>query len=126
MRVKNKLTGNTSHVKNNDRDTLFGIKMGLLEVVDSTPDYKTGDVVHVPGRGVFPAMQPADLTPRWSVTENRAGNYQITLTRGNTVLRFDGYPKDAANCFDIPTPKHILADYKANKVMTSEDRFRAG
>lgn len=124
MQVKNKLTGHVSHVRNNDRDTLFGIKMGLLEIVDATPDHKTGDVIHVPGVGIFPAMQPSDLTPRWAVQANAGGNYQITLTRGSTVLRFDGYPNEAANCFDIPTPKHILADYKTNKVMTADDKFR--
>ena len=125
MQVRNKLTGHVSHVRNNDRDTLFGIKMGLLAIVDSTPDHKTGDVVHVPGVGVFPAMAPADLTPRWAVQPNRAGNYQIVLTIGNQVQCFDGYPKDSANCFAIPTPKHVMADYAANKVMSAEDRFNA-
>ncbi len=71
MQVKNKLTGDTTHVKNNDATIQALIKLGILVVVDDTP--APGEWVRTQNGAVIPAGEAAPV-PRWYVGTMSAGS----------------------------------------------------
>ncbi len=103
MQVRNKLTGATTHVKNNDTTIQALLKLGVLEVVANDP----GDWIKTPNGAVVPMMAPPPA-PKWSVAlvgatkPDKVGELgdttripAIVFEIGNTVYeRYVGPPKD--------------------------------
>jgi hypothetical protein len=98
MQVRNKITGDTTHVKNNDATIQALIKLGILEVVDASP--APGEWVRAQNGAMIPASEPAPV-PQWTVSTIQFGvNPEaipaIVFRVGtHTYEHFTGDPKDA-------------------------------
>ena len=120
MKVRNKLTGEESHVCNNDSGILMLLKQGFIEVVDATPDPKTRDVVNT-GRGIFPAMEPPKpVATEWGVgfTTHKGAHLHAITGRCNGCQRsyvYDGSPERVGafvHCGKSErVPKHVMIAY---------------
>lgn len=143
MQVKNKLTGDTTHVKNNDATIQALIKLGILVVVDDTP--APGEWVRTQNGAVIPAGEAAPV-PRWYVGTMSAGSTDnlgramdavkipcVVFEVGTTIFeRFCGTPENLkdGHAFGRRTvPANIIEAYEkahaAHYKTSTKEMFKA-
>ncbi len=120
MKVRNKLTGaTTDHVRRNNETILTLVKLGVLEIVDDTPE--PGEMIRTGNGAVLPAMERAPQ-PRWSVAQipvnhvNTRRVVAIVFEVGITVHEaFTGEPETIKSCggrfSKANVPADILKEY---------------
>ena len=120
MKVRNVVTKEETHVCNNDPAILKMIKLGLLQIVDATPDYRTGDVIDT-GRGIFPAMAPPKTAQTtWGVGftnrfKERVHAITATCSSCGQHMFHDGLPEKCPVFVHCGTseraPQHVVVEY---------------